>query len=145
MTILLVNEDRNQQETFCEVVRRIDPAHKCVKRFTTESALEFLLEPDCDLPDIIFLDLVFRTGDGKHMLKELKSSSVLHDIPVCIYTGSTEQSDRDEVRKLGAIGYVVREQNLIGLSEAIKCAIATRALPAVELGDRWQKSGPFIL
>jgi DNA-binding response OmpR family regulator len=145
MTILLVNDDRNQQETFCEVVRRIDPTHKCVKRFTTESALEFLLEPDCDLPDIIFLDLVFRTGDGKQMLKEIKSSAILHDIPICIYTGSTEQSDRDEARELGAIGYVVREQNLIGLSEAIKCAMATPALPAIELGNRWQKSGPFIL
>jgi DNA-binding response OmpR family regulator len=145
MTILLVNDDRNQQETFCEVVRRIDPAHKCVKRFTIESALEFLLEPDCVLPDIIFLDLVFRNGDGKQMLKEIKDSATLHDIPVCIYAESSEQADRDEVYELGAIGYVVKQQNLISLSEAIKCVMATPALPAIELGNRWQKSGPFIL
>jgi DNA-binding response OmpR family regulator len=135
MTILLVNDDRNQQETFCEVVRRIDPAHKCVKRFTTESALEFLLEPDCDLPG---------TGDGKQMLKEIKSSTILHDIPVCIYTGSTEQSDRDEARKLGAIGYVVREQNLIGLSEAIKFIIANMGVPAVEHENSWEKFSPSV-
>jgi DNA-binding response OmpR family regulator len=124
MTILLINDDRNQQETFREVVRRIDPTHRCVTRFSTETALEFLLEEDCELPDMIFLELAFRANDGKQMLRSLKKSDVLKDIPVCIYTDSTEQSDRDETDKLGAIGYIVKETNLYRLAESITSVIA---------------------
>lgn len=132
MTILIINDDRNQQETFCEIIRRINPTHKCVKQFSTESALEFLLEPDCVLPDLIFLNLVFRNSSGKQMLRELKSSSVLQDIPVCIYADSSEQSDRNEALQLGAIGYIVREQNLGSMSESIIYVISSITAPTAE-------------
>jgi DNA-binding response OmpR family regulator len=125
MTILLVNHDRNQQETFCEILRRIDPTYKCLKRFSTESALEFLRDPDCVSPDLIFLDLAFPANDGKQMLRELKRSADLKHIPVCIYTESVELSDRDETRKMGAIGYIIKEQNLGSLSESIISVIAS--------------------
>ncbi len=123
MTILLINDNRNQHETFCEIVRRIDPVHKCLKHFSAESALEFLHEKDCVLPDLIFLDLVVRGTDGKQVLKELKKSAGLRDIPVCIYADSIEQSDCDETRKMGAIGYVTRQQNFTNLAESISSVI----------------------
>lgn len=126
MTILLIDNDRNEQETFREVIRRIDPAYKFVKYFSTESALESLLEKDCELPDLIFLDLVFRANGGKHMLKALKGSKTLRGIPVCIYAALTNESDRDETRNLGAIDYIVKQQNLTSLAESIKAVIASR-------------------
>jgi DNA-binding response OmpR family regulator len=124
MTILLIDNDRNQHEMFREVIRRIDPSHKCLKAFSTESALELLLEEDCTLPDLIFLDLEFRAGEGKQMLKELKASKLLKRIPVCIYTNSTNDSDRDTTQKMGAIGYIVKEGNLTTLAASISAVIA---------------------
>ena len=127
MTILFINDNRNQQETFQEIVRRIDPQHKCQKSFSTESALELLLEKDSVLPDLIFLDLVFRTNGGKQMLRTLKESEVLQDIPVCICADSSKLSDRDEAHKLGAIGYIVKEQNFTSLSDSIRSVIESTA------------------
>ncbi len=125
MTIMLIDKDRNQHEMFQEVVRRIDPAHKCLKAFSTEAALEFLEETDSILPDLIFLDLQFRAGGGEQMLKILKESVALHEIPVCIYTDSEKESDREATRKMGAIGYVVKEPNLTNLAESIGAVIAS--------------------
>lgn len=135
MIILIINDDRNQQETFCEVIRRIDPMHKCLKMFSPESALEFLLEPDYALPDLIFLDFVFRINDGRQMLREIKNSAILKDIPVCIYTNSTKQADRDEAFKLGAIAYVVKEPNLGSLSESIIAVIELIRHKSVQPGS----------
>ncbi len=124
MTILHINNDRNEHETFNEVVRRIDPTHTCLRSFSTESALEFLLDNDAQRPDLIFLDLEFRKRDGKEMLKALKGSKALSGIPVCIYAASDKQSDRDETSYLGAIGYIGKQQNLTDLAESIRSVIA---------------------
>lgn len=121
---MFINSDRNQQETFGEIIRRIDPSHKYQKCFSTESALELLTEEDNVLPDLIFLDLVFRASGGKQMLKTLKASKALQGIPVCIYAESTEQSDQVETSELGAIGYIVKGQNLYSLTESVRSIIA---------------------
>ncbi len=124
MTIMLIDNDRNQHERFREIIRRIDPTHTCLKSFSTESALDFLLEEESVLPDVIFLELQFRAGSGKQMLKKLQASTKLKNIPVCIYTDSTQDSDRDATQKMGAIGYVVKEDNLTNLLESVRSVIA---------------------
>jgi DNA-binding response OmpR family regulator len=125
MTILLIDNDRNQHELFREVVRRINPSYKCVKALSTETAMELLLEDDCILPDLIFLDLKFRATEGKEMLREIKDSATLREIPVCIYTESTLEADRETTRKLGAIGYIIKDANLTNLAASIAAVIAT--------------------
>lgn len=123
MTIMLIDSDRNQHERFREIVRRLDPAHLFLKAFSTESALDILLDTEGVLPDLIFLDLQFRAGSGKKMLKDLKGSATLQHIPVCVYTDSAEDADRESTRKLGAIGYIVKEANLTNLSASIQSVI----------------------
>lgn len=132
MTILLIDDDRNQHEMFREVIRRIDPTYKCLKAFSTESALDFLQEEDCILPDLIFLDLDFRAIGGKPFLKTLKESVVTQGIPVCIYTDSTQHLDREQTHEMGAIGYIVKEGNLTSLTESIRSVITSSFRPVVE-------------
>lgn len=127
MLILLVNSDRNDHEMFREIVRRIDPSHKCLKAFSTEAALESLLETDGTRPDLIFLDLKFRAGSGKEMLQELKESKTLKSIPVCIYTDSQSDSDRQYTDALGAIGFIVKETNVTNLTDSIRSVILASA------------------
>ena len=123
MTILLVDNDRNQHERFREIIRRIDPAHSCQKAFSTESALYSLQDGDITLPDLIFLDLEFRAGGGKEMLRDLKGSATLKKIPVCVYTDVMRDSDRKTTQTLGAIGYIVKEANLTNLLTSVRSII----------------------
>ncbi|HEY0652641.1 MAG TPA: response regulator [Chryseosolibacter sp.] len=123
MTILLVDNDRNQHERFREMIRRIDPTHSCLKAFSTESALNSLQDGEITLPDLIFLDLEFRAGEGKQMLRYLKRSATLKNIPVCIYTNVMRDSDHEATQTLGAIGYIVKEANLTNMLESIRSVI----------------------
>lgn len=123
MTILLVDNDRNQHERFREMIRRIDPAHSCLKAFSTESALYSLQDGEITLPDLIFLDLEFTAGGGKQMLRYLKASATLKKIPVCIYTNIMRDSDREATQTLGAIGYIVKEANLTNMLESVRSVI----------------------
>ena len=123
MTILLIDNDRNQHERFREIIRRIDPAHHCLKAFSTESALYSLQDGDNTLPDLIFLDLEFRAGGGKEMLRELKESATLNNIPVCIYTDVVNESEREATQILGAIGFVVKAEDLTSLLTSVQSII----------------------
>lgn len=123
MTILLVDNDRNQHERFREIIRRIDPAHHCLKAFSTESALYSLQDDDITLPDLIFLDLEFKAGGGKQMLSALKGSAALKKIPVCIYANVANDSEREATQTLGAIGYIVKEANLTTMLTSVRSVI----------------------
>jgi DNA-binding NarL/FixJ family response regulator len=129
MTILLVDNDRNQHERFREMIRRINPAHSCMKAFSSESALYSLQDGESALPDLIFLDLEFRAGEGKQMLHYLKGSPTLKNIPVCIYTNVMRDSDRKTTKSLGAIGYIVKEANLTNMIESVRSVIDSIGAP----------------
>lgn len=131
MTILLIDNDRNQHERFREIIRRIDPAHQCLKAFSTESALYTLQDSDTTLPDLIFLDLHFRAGGGKQMLRDLKGSASLKNIPVCIYTDVIQDSERNSTQTLGAIGYIVKEANLTNMLASVRSVIESIDAPEI--------------
>jgi DNA-binding response OmpR family regulator len=129
MTILLIDKDRNQHERFREIIRRINTSHNCLKAFSIEAALFSLEESDqVLLPDIIFLDLEFRAGGGKQFLRELKESSTLKKIPVCIYAEEPSDDDRDETHTLGAIGFVTKEANLTSMLASVRSIIESVGL-----------------
>lgn len=123
MTILLIDKDRNQHERFREIIRRLDASYRCLKAFSTEAALFSLEESGHLLPDIIFLDLEFWAGGGKQFLRELKESSTLKKIPVCIYADVSRDYERDETQTLGAIGFVTKEANLTSMLASVRSVI----------------------
>jgi CheY-like chemotaxis protein len=125
MTIMLIDDDRGDHEIFQEVIRRLDPAHKCIKAFNGNTAMDMLLDEDRTLPDIIFLDLTLRVENGRDILKMLKDSLTLQDIPVSIYTGSTQESDVEITRSLGAIGFVQKQADLTGLKQSINSVLSS--------------------
>lgn len=125
MTIMLIDDDRGDHEIFQEVVRRIDPSHKCIKAFNSQVAFDLLLDEDNTRPDIIFLDLKLRVEDGKDILRELKESLTLGDIPVCIYSASAQISDRQITHDLGASGYIEKQADLTILKQSINSVLGS--------------------
>ena len=59
-------------------------------------------------PLVILLDIHLPKVSGLEVLRELKSHSVSHAIPVVILTTSTEESDIRTAYKLGANSYIVK-------------------------------------
>lgn len=70
-------------------------------------ALPALLEmPHADLPDLILLDLNMPRSEGLDVLKEIRNSPKLMNVPVAILTSSEVPSDRQRAVTIGATHYI---------------------------------------
>jgi two-component system, chemotaxis family, response regulator Rcp1 len=63
-------------------------------------------------PDLIFLDLSLPRRDGREVLDEIKSNSLLQDIPVIVVTTSASGIDVISARQAGVKFYMMKSDNL---------------------------------
>lgn len=59
-------------------------------------------------PDVILLDLIMPKMNGFEVLKALKDSADLKTIPVVILSNLSQETDRQEVMKLGAADFIIK-------------------------------------
>ena len=104
--ILLVDDDADDCKYFMEAVNEIDPSIEVVTAKDGRQALTILEACDGALPDYIFLDLRMPRVNGKQFLQLIKDNGSLKNIPVVIYTTSTEVQESEEMQGLGAVHFV---------------------------------------
>lgn len=59
-------------------------------------------------PDLILLDILIPKADGYDMLRELKGSKDMHDIPVIIFSNLSQKDEIEKGLKLGARDFIVK-------------------------------------
>src|SRR5688500_13870043 len=117
--IMIVDDDDEDVELFCEALKEIDHEVECISASNGEDALSKLTKEDLRLPDYIFLDLNMPRLNGKQCLKRLKTNPKLRDIPVIVYTTSKLRDDVEETRQLGAVHFLTKPNKLTDLRKAI--------------------------
>jgi len=108
LTLLIVDDDVDDCEFFCEAVSEINPHSRCLMANNGEDALMKLRTGMTNLPDLIFLDLNMHRMDGRKCLIELKKDIKLKNIPVIILTTSSSKKDMEETRILGASYFLTK-------------------------------------
>jgi CheY-like chemotaxis protein len=106
--ILLVEDDVDDQEFFCEVLQLVKPALELEIVTNGREALKKIKER---LPDFIFLDLNMQVMDGFEFLQELRSIEKYNNIPAIVLTTSDHPNDIERSKKLGAIQYFTKPTN----------------------------------
>lgn len=106
MTILLIDDDKDDRKLFLEVTGEVDKAIRCITAADGEEALIYLKDENNDLPDFIFLDLRMPGMNGKQCLKEIKRDPRLVPVPVIIYTTSRDEKESIALRNLGAVHFM---------------------------------------
>ena len=101
-SIVLVDDDRDDQEIFKSACAMVDTSVEVVGFENGQLALEGLSSLPAQ-PDVIFLDLNLPRLNGVEVLKELKHSSDFKDIPVIIYSTSFDKRVKDKCSSLGAV------------------------------------------
>jgi CheY-like chemotaxis protein len=101
MIILIVDDDAEDIELFCEAVSEIDGTISCVEAYNGVEALK-ILQRDQLLPDFIFLDINMPFMNGQKCLAELKSNQVYRSIPVIMYSTTRNEQQIEDCRMLGA-------------------------------------------
>lgn len=82
--------------------------------------------------DLILLDINMPGMDGFETLEALRREGDFADMTVVMCTGSTQDTDQEQARKLGAVGYMVKPASLAQLRPMLD------AVPAL----RWHDQGP---
>ena len=119
-SILLIDDDTEDQEIFLDAMQEVDPRVRCVFANDAEEALRQLNEEIIVPPDILFIDLNMPKINGKQLLKEIKKAEHLKGIPVVMYSTFFGPQDIEEITTLGAVHYLIKATRFIELCNALK-------------------------
>lgn len=75
------------------------------------------------LPAIMLLDLNMPGTDGRAVLETVKNDPRLHNIPVIIFTTSSNSRDIEDCYRLGANSYLTKPVSYAELEEKIRLTI----------------------
>ncbi|MBL7699530.1 MAG: response regulator [Chitinophagaceae bacterium] len=120
----IVDDDTDDQDLFIEAVNEVDSSIECLSASNCEEALDLLKNRKMPMPDMIFLDLNMPRLNGKQCLAELKREAHLRDIPVIIYSTSSEKRDIDETARLGAAHFLTKPNKFEELCKALSFVVS---------------------
>jgi CheY-like chemotaxis protein len=81
-----------------------------------EAALQAIKEHP---PSLVLLDLIMPKLNGFEVLKQLQNDGSLNHIPVIVISNLSQTTDEEQVRKLGAVAFIVKSdyslKELVGI------------------------------
>ena len=104
---LLVDDDPDDQEVFLTALGDVSSSILCLVAPDGDRALE-LLHNEETIPDYIFLDLNMPRMNGFEFLAAMKKSRILKDIPVIVYSTTSQKAQIEKVKKLGATEFFTK-------------------------------------
>ena len=119
--ILLGEDDADDQEMLKEVFTSIDTGF--ILFFVNNgkeiiSALEKL--KDDQMPCLIVLDYNMPGLNGADILRELSTNERYKNIPKVVWSTSGSEKFRNICLELGAVDYVIKPNNVVGLEEVAR-------------------------
>lgn len=116
----LIDDDDDDQEIFSLALNTIDENISFVTANDGIEALNKLQIEGAFTPHFIFLDLNMVRMSGRECLREIKKIPHLKNIPVIIYSTSSEQKDITETMLLGATDYIVKPPSISILTKRLE-------------------------
>jgi len=104
---VLIDDDEDDHEIFCAAVKSISPSIDFTTFFDASEALVKLGQMDVP-PDVIFLDLNMPIMNGQQFLTLIKKDINLQNIPVIIFTTSSNVSAIRATKDLGAHDFITK-------------------------------------
>ena len=104
--VMLADDDQDDREFFSEAFEDLKIKTRLNLFNDGQQLMNYLLNTDCDLPHILFLDLNMPVKSGKECLLEIKQEAHLKDIAIAIYSTSASDEDIEETFINGANIYI---------------------------------------
>ena len=84
-------------------------------------------------PDLVLLDVMMPGPSGWEVAAALAADPRTRDLPIVFLTARVEQVDRARGRELGAVGYVTKPFDPLGIADLVE-----RTLARIARGEREQ-------
>ena len=115
----LVDDDADDVLLFQEVVNSLGRPVQFASAGDGFEALQILRQTGSALPDLLFLDLNMPRMSGKECLQELKRDDRLRNIPVIMYTTSSQSKDIEETMMKGAVCFITKPTSVRELRQIL--------------------------
>jgi len=124
MTILYIDDDKEDQELFSEAMNFVDPNIELLLATGGREGLR-LLEQSSALPHLMFVDLNM-PGDlnGKEVIGQIRNNDRLREIPLLVYTTSDHRVDREQSFAVGADDYLVKPNGFKEICSLLKQTVS---------------------
>ena len=123
LKIVIADDDADDVFFFEEAFKKLNIANYSLISFRDgRQTLDYLKATQTaeDRPTMIVLDLNMPILDGISVLREIKRSAILKDIPIFILTTSKSPNDRKTCKELGCSEYYIKPIKLAELTVIIK-------------------------
>lgn len=124
MTILYVDDDPDDRQIFEEAVKSIDSRHVCITAQDGLDALSYLSMHKA--PDMIFMDLNMPLMDGKTCLTAIRENKDNNQLPVIIFTTSTDPDERRQCELLGATDFLLKPFSFVHMRDILRAVFNQR-------------------
>jgi len=121
-TILYVDDDEDDVELFSDAIRIINPDIKIAIAKNGLEALKYLYSIN-ELPCLIVLDLNMPYLDGKQTFQKIRDNPPLQNVPVIVYTSSSNPSDKSLFDSLG-IDFITKPHDFSLMSKVAQQIIS---------------------
>ena len=105
--ILVVDDDEDDREVFLEVVSELNSSIISDTAINGADGLQKLASFE-SLPNLIFLDLNMPIMSGTEFLEKIKNIERLKNIPIVIFSTSSDEWAIKQVRALGATDFITK-------------------------------------
>ena len=112
-TVLCVDDDPDDRELVCTVIKDIDPSFNVIHAENGLEAHNILSKAKAtgQFPCLVILDINMPIMDGKETLVKIKEDKVLSRIPVAMFTTSSNEADKTFFSKYG-VALVTKPSNI---------------------------------
>ncbi|THU40861.1 response regulator [Niastella caeni] len=122
--LFLVDDDMDDHEIFKSALAKVDEDLTLLTATNGYEALD-VLSAAATLPDYIFVDLNMPRMGGLQFLKEIKQTDTLKNIPVIIYSTSSNPGDIAKTKELGAVSFVTKPSRFSDLCSFLQSLITS--------------------
>ncbi len=126
-SILVVDDNEDDYEAIARAFKKVGLSNHVSLCTTGQAALDFLRHEgdfekgsNADRPVLIMLDLNMPGMDGIQVLQHIRRDPALRQIPVVIWTTSSNEKDVDACYQMGANAYMQKPVIFEDLVESIR-------------------------
>lgn len=127
MNIFYADDDEDDREIFCIAIQQINPAIKVTVSKDGQEALQILTAQSTP-PNFIFLDVNMPRMNGVECLIKLKSDNRLKNIPVIMYSTTSDRNEINKLMLLGAEDFVIKVPSFEKLRDSLHKVLTKKNL-----------------
>jgi len=123
LNVILADDDEDDRMLFSEALDEIALQTKLLIFKHGQELLDYLFQPQVELPNVIFLDLNMPIKNGMQCLEEIRNNPKLKDLNIAIYSTSSSDKDIKDTFLSGANMYINKPNSFEKLKETIESVL----------------------